>query len=495
MAQCNLITFLHYKYTLNKKAHTLFYSLVFFVSLGSISFAQNVKIRGNAHKSYRGRIIQLYTLSDFVTNIPQKETQDTIGYEGYFELAFQSDITQPVILKIQNVTAQLYVQPDFVYGITIPELDSTAVYANDAELPVNIGVIGNDSTELNALIFDYENVYTNMFSSGEKRYLSRPLMFKRADSLKKICDKRYAGIKNPYFKSYYTYSIASINASLSRGENYLISTYVIGQKIEYKHKEYMHFFGDCFSGYLNAVASRRKGTTLYHIINDQADLELLDEFMKKEKFMANDSLRELVILKNLWEMYYSADFEPEAVKKIVSDISVVTKNTQHKKVCGDMLTFFNKMQPGSPAPLLQGRGKDGKIYEATQFKGKYIYVNFFSTKNSESLKEMFKIAALRKKFGDKLVFLSVCVDDSLKAYTQFLKQNPKIDWPVWFNYDKNIKNFAKTNYCVSGTEAYFLINNTGYLAASPAASPTGGIEYKLNSLLAVKKKPVKPGIR
>jgi len=467
--------------------------LLFFIS--AQVYSQNVTIKGKAHASYKGKIIQLFTLTDFITNIKQKESQDTIQSDGFFELNLYTAFTQPVFLKIENVTAKMYVQPDFVYGITIPELDKTYDYKNDAELPVNIGIIGSDSTELNALIFDYQERYVNLFVSGENRYLSRTVMFKRADSLKKLCDLRYSKINNPYFKSYYEYSIASINASVSRGENFLINSYIINKPIQYDHYEYMQFFNTCFTGYLNSVASMRKGQSLYNIINVKGSYELLNDFLRTDKFLTNDSLRELVIIKNMLDFHYSSDFAPEAIEVIVSDLNQSTKNSQHKKITATMFSFFNKMQPGSTAPNFSAKTKAGTLADLSAFKGKWIYLNFFSTKNIESLKEMPKIAALKKKLGDRMVFISICLDDSLKSYVNYIKANPKFDWNIWYNYDKAIVKTAKENYFVSGTEGYFLINNFFYLAQSPAPSPSNGIEFKLNSIFKINKKNTKTGIR
>ncbi len=437
----------------------------------------------------------MFSLSDNITNVEQKESQDTIGQDGFFAFSLYSDHTQPVILKIGNITSRLYVQPDFVYGITIPEIDEDADRRNDAELFINIGIVGADSTELNALIFDYQALYNKFFIPKDNRFLSRNVLFKRADSLKKVCDLKYKSVNNPYFKSYYEYSIASVNASLSRGENYLINTYILGKPIQYTHYEYMQFFSTCFSGYLNSVASAKKGQSLYNIINSKASYGLLDAFLKDDKYLKNDSLRELVVLSNLWDFYFSADFSPEAIEMIVSDINQRTNISMHKKIASTMLACFNKMQPGSAAPDFQARSKDGTIGTLNSFKNKWIYLNFFSTKNIETLKEMPKIASLKKKFGDKLVFVSVCLDDSLSSYQSFIKNNPKLDWNIWYNYDKAILKTAKENYFITGTEGYFLINNFGYLAQSPASAPSKGIEFKLNSIFKMSNKTTKPGIR
>ncbi len=467
----------------------------FLVFVGLYYKAQNVTIKGKAHKSYANRVIKLFSYEDYITNNLLKETQDTIELDGYFELKHQVNYTQPLLLKIDNVFAKLYVEPNYVYGITVPEIEKALDYNNGGELEVNIGIVGKDSTELNVLIYDYQNMENNLLIGKNNEFLSRPALFKKLDSLTIKCDKRYGKIKNPYFKNYYSYSIAAMNASLSRGENYLISKYILNKPIQYNHFEYMQFFNTCFKGYLNAIASKKKGQTLYNMINDQANWEQVNTFLKTDDFLKNDSLRELVALKNLWDFYYSADFNPDAVEVVVSQLQQSSKIKMHKNIANTMLTAFNKLQAGSEAPTFNARSKNGTIGSLSNFKNKWVYLNFFSTKNEATLKEMAKISALKKLYGDKLVFISICVDDSLKSYTNYLNTNSKFDWTIWYNNDKQFTQTAKEKYNVIGSEAYFLINNFGYIAQSPALAPSAGIEYKFNALFKIKRRQTKTGIR
>ena len=457
--------------------------------------AQNVTVKGKAHVSHAGKVISLYTYQDYITKIKFKETTDTIEANGFFELKFYTPHTQPVFLQIDNYTAKLYAKPDFVYGVIFPEIDEQFKYYKDAEFPVSLSLVGKDTTELNMLVFDYEELYTNVFTPVNNEFLTHRKLFRRADSLKEICDKRYAGIKDTYFKNYYTYHIAGINSSLSRGEKYLIQNYIIGQKIQYKNFEYMNFFNACFANYLNSIASSKKGTSLYQIVNKNASLEQLQEFCKSDVFLKNDSLRELVIIKNLWDMYFNPEFDQEAVAAIVSKINVQTKNEHHKEFTDIMLKDFFQMKVGAPAPNFLARNKSGAVESFNKTKGQWVYLNFFSTKNNESLREMSKINLMRKKFTGKVLFISVSLDDSVSNYKNFLKQNPKYDWPIWHYEVSGIKNSAKELYNVVGTEAYFLINNQGNLALSPAMSPSKGIEFRLNAIFKPARKTTKTGIR
>ncbi len=457
--------------------------------------AQNVSIIGMAHQWYAVKIIHLTVAADFITNIPKLITSDTIDANGRFELSTQADYTHPVTLKVDNVVAELYVEPGKSYSITLPEPSDKVTQYRDTEHSVNIGVISADPAELNSLIFDFTALYNQFFIPDDNRFLSRPSMFRRADSLQKVCDLRYKDIKNSYFKSYIEYSIASINASVSRGENYLINKYILRRPVLYDHSEYMHFFNTCFRGYLNAVASHFKGESLYQLINIRADRDQLDLLLKQDELLKNDTLRELVMISNLWDFYFSSDFVTEAVSNLVSQINVSTPVREHRAITTSMLAFFNKMQEGSVAPDFSARTREGRIGTLSNFKGKWIYLNFFSSRNTESLKEMPKILSLIKTYGHKVVFVSICVDDSLSAYKNFLRDNPKYTWNIWYNSDPSFTVTAKEKYFVAGSEAYFLISNQGYLALSPAPAPSKGIQYRFNIIFKIKEKPHKTGIR
>lgn len=469
--------------------------LYLFLFCASFVFSQNVEIRGKAATVYAGKIIQLQVFQDYVTNQRLTEYTDTIDKNGYFHLIMQADITQPVFLKIDNITAQMYVEPDFVYGITIPEVDSSLNLNHDVEISINLGLMVNDSTELNNLIFDFEELYNRYFIPKEGQYLARGMMFRRCDSLQVVSRRKYGNIKNLYFQNYVQYRIASLNANLSRGEKFLLQNYITNQPIQYHHAGYMQFFNSFFKGYLAKQASQRKGESLYFIINTKADYPALMNFMRYDSDLHSDSLRELILLRELWDYNFNPEFDPEAIKNLIQQLKRSTKIAEHKRISTIMLAYFNKLKVGSPAPSFTALARDNKLMQFSSLKKHWVYLNFFSTANIETLKEMPKIATLKKKMGDKIIFVSICLDDSVKTYQKFLKENPKYDWPIWYNNYPGIKTTAKTAYGVTGTEGYFLIDQYGNLNASPAVSPSKGIEYKLNVIFRIKRKDTKTGLR
>ena len=221
----------------------------------------------------------------------------------------------------------------------------------------------------------------------------------------------------------------------------------------------------------------------------------MDAFLKNDPELKNDTLRELVTIRNLYDYCFNSQFDKNAVTDMIEQLYQNTKIPEHKKITENILQINNKLQPGAPAPFFTAEDRTGKNTSLSDFKGRFIYLNFFSTKSINSLKEMPKILDLVKKYGDKIVFISICTDDSLKTYKNFLKANPKYNWTILFNNSAPPGSTAKDLYNLKGIPAFFFINQYANLAQSPAPSPTDGFEYKLKGLFKPRKSNRIPGIR
>lgn len=461
-----------------------------FVFLGGI--AQNITIKGKAHPSHIGKTVVANDFTDYVTYSRIKESSDTVDKDGYFELKLYTKHTKPVLIQIENLVGKLYVQPNFVYGIYFPGKDSLTNNQEGTESIVNITVYGKDSTELNALIIDFNTRYNNLFTKNSDTYLSPAKINAMLDTFLVNSRERYKSVRNPYFKNYLEYSFADFFSNTSRGKNLLYKQFLQNKPVLFSNYEYMQFINSYYQGYLKAFASTKNGGTIFNSINAFADYQDLKNQFKSDKSIANDTLHELLLLKGLIEFYYSPDFDKQRVQSVLEQFSRDTKIAELQKISINMLQGIYKLQPGADAPDFVAINKAGASVKLFDFKGKYIYLNFFSTQSESSLKEMSKILDLKKKFGDKVNFVSVCLDDSVKTYKAYLKSNPKLDWAILYQ-DKN--STAKQSYNIKTYSGFFLINLQKQLAQSPALMPSEGIEYKFKALFRPKGKNTITGVR
>jgi hypothetical protein len=466
---------------------TIFFLFTFFNSI-----AQNVTIKGKAHASHIGKEIVLSDYSDYVTYTKTKESIDTVDKDGYFELKIQTQTTKPVLISINNLIGKLYIQPNFVYGIYFPQADSTYNNQEGTESKATISVYGKDSTELNALIIDFNEQYNSYFSKANERYLSPTKLNAVLDTFYMVTRKRYKGNKNSYFKNYVDYSFANFYSNTSRSKAYLQKTFIDNKPILYNNYEYMEFFNSYFKGYLKAFASTKTGGSIFNSINSFADYNDLRNQFNSDKTITNDTIKELIILKGLIDFYYSPDFDKRQVQSVIEQLYRSTPSVQNKKIAFNLLQTIYQLQPGAPAPDFVANDKASMKVNLSYYKGKYIYLNFFSTKSDISLKEMQKITDLKKKFNDKVTFISVCLDDSVKTYKQYLKMNPKQDWII---LHQAVNSTAKQAYNITSLSGYFFINQQLQLVQSPALTPSEGIEYKFHALFRPKRRNTITGVR
>jgi thiol-disulfide isomerase/thioredoxin len=454
--------------------------------------AQNITIKGKAHFSHIGKEIVLSDYSDYITYTKIKESSDTIDKDGYFELRLQSAITKPVLISINNLVGKIYVQPNFIYGIYFPSKDSLTNNQEGTETIVDISVYGKDSTELNALIVDFNTQYNNLFLNLKDNYMSPSKLNTMLDTFLLASKKRYAHIKNAYFKTYLDYSFADFFSSTSRNKTILYKQFIDRRPILYSNYEYMMFFNNHFKGYLKAFASTKNGGNIYNSINAFADYRDLQNQFKSDQSIKNDTVRELLIIKGLIDFYYSPDFDKKQVQSVIEQLYRETKVQEHKKIAFNMLQTINQLQPGAQAPDFAANDKAGVKVNLYNYKGKYIYLNFFSSESEISQKEMQKIIDLKKKFNDKITFISICLDDSIKSYKAYLKANPKQDWLILHQAQNST---AKQAYNIKTLSGFFFINQQMQLAQSPALMPSEGIEYKFNALFRPRRKNTIIGIR
>jgi thiol-disulfide isomerase/thioredoxin len=466
--------------------------LIFILSAFINCKAQNITIKGKAHASHIGKEIVLNDFTDYITYNIVKESSDTVDKDGYFELKLQSKVTKPILITINNLVGKIYVQPNFVYGIYFPSEDSTANHQEGTETTVDISVYGKDSTELNALVIDFNSQYDNLFLNSTDKYLSPAKLNTMLDTFLMTSKRRYEHIKNPYFKNYLEYSFANFFSNTSRSRTFLNKQFIDKKAIQYHNFEYMQFFNAHFKGYLKAYASTKNGGNIYNSINAFADYKDLQNQFKEDKSIVNDTLRELLILKGLIDFYYSPDFDKKQVQSVIEQLYRETKFRENRDIAFNMLQTINQLQPGAKAPDFAANDKTNQVVNLYSYKGKHVYLNFFSSESENSQKEMQKIIDLKKKFNDKVTFISVCLDDSVKTYKAYLKANPKQDWIILHQAQSSS---AKQAYNIKTLSGFFFINAQMQLIQSPALAPSEGIEYKFNALFKPKRKNTIIGVR
>lgn len=423
-----------------------------------------------------GNVIGAYMYDDFITYTETKLAESVVDDSGKFSLTVEVDQVSYVFLRCKKVHGFLFAEPGRNVELNFPDRDPKAQVNPDVDYVVPMAIYISDSTDMNFLADDYNQKFDKFWRHNFQSFVSKDSLAV-LDSFQVQMDSHYAFVKNPYFKPWMDYGLASMEDGIFQSQKQSGRKYISGKKIYYHNSEYMEFFNNFFKDYMYKWSARKEGQGMLTCVNNLISYDSLLSTMRKLPWLENDSLRELVLLKGLYESYNNPAFNPRNILAVVFQASTRSKIAEHRRIARNIISSFTKLKRGTPAPHFTAINKSGvEIDPLETYKGHYVYIFFFATWNEHAMSEFRYMADLQKKYGKKIEFVSISLDADTNAYKAFLKANPKYNWMI-LHYNFHEK--TKDDYNLYSVPAGFIIDPEGKLFVSPADNPSGDLEYNL----------------
>lgn len=473
---------------MNKKSLLFLLSFTQLLLHSFLLQAQNVKISGLA-KTYENREIGVWVYTDFISNTEKQLTFSTIDSVGNFLLEFNTKQIQYITLKIDKHIASMYVDSNATYEIIIMPPDSTTYQNPNLEHDVRISINLKSKTEINALTIDYEKRFDAFLTREYKSFVSRNPQPK-IDSFKVTMRNFYADVKNTYFESYRIYTIAALEEKTMASRKKLYNAYLDQKPIRYNDQEYFNFFNTFYKQYLRNIYLAN-GQAFKDQIEIHNNYSAIMDTLKKDDFLKNDSIRELVLIKGLYESYYDGTFKKESIVKLLEYILEQSTIAENKQITQNILHSFSKLKPGALAPSFALPDKTGLIHSLDELRSKkFVYFFFFDQQCTACAQQMKIISSLKKQYGTRIEFVGISEDKTIADLNQFCLKNLQYDW--LFLYD-NTGAKLKNTYEIRSFPAYFLIDMEGKFVQAPAEGPDGDIERVFYDITKPKVKKHKVG--
>jgi thiol-disulfide isomerase/thioredoxin len=466
----------------------VFLSISVFILFPFFLFAQNVFIKGKATGA-EGKTLSIYAWSDQITYTQAKIASGKIDSAGKFDFSFKADKTFFAYLKVDFNEAPIYIEPGKTYDLSIscPDCNSPDDKTNPYLEPKQLDVIinGSDSLELNNMVMRFNKMNDDFILEN---YITLIKQRNRAlvDTFRTETNKRFASVKNDYFKSLVRYRFAMIEelAQLNSIEG-LSKKYLWNQPVMYDNTGYMEFFNEFFKNYVTAQSKHITRYDLDTTINSQKSVPAFLDTLGKDSLLRNEVVREMVALKTLGEIYYLPQFSKAAILGMLTYIKENSKFPQHRQIAENYLNFFTKLAPGSVAPGFKLKDYSGADYSLGEFnQNKYVYLIFWTTWCVPCISEMELIGKLKDKYGTKVEFVGISADKEFMTYYYFMQKNNKFDFTNlhWGNNADLIE-----NYDVKAYPTFVLIGPDGKIVQYPAESPSGLLDPLLYDLTKNKK--------
>lgn len=473
-----------------------FVFLLFFLGFNSFaSYAGKVVIHGNSGE-YKGTILSFYHFTNQISNKEVLIANSKVKENGDFELSFEVTQTDYIFCHTGVFFLYMFIEPNCDYTITLPsridKKQDDILNPFFKELRVHLLISAFHSNllstnelpgkELNFLIQQFDNYFDPYYEKYASNIYTKNGV-KGMDTTMHTIEATFAGIKNPYFQSYYTYRVGLLKfMSTSFKSRNISNNYFLNKPVLYNNPAFMELFNQVYEKYFVYFGRTKEGKVIYDNINTAKSLTRLKNTLAQNQVLANDTLKEFVILKGLHDGFYEMEFSREALLQVLDSLSLTTKIEKHKVIAGDIREKVTRLIPGFSPPPFKMLNQDSTWVSLNDFKGSYVYVMFCTTQNYACLKEYDLIKKLYEKHGKILKIVTISFDETL-ADTRMFAKKMKYNWT--FLHFGNQPEILK-DYDIRTFPTYFLIDREGKLAMSPAPSPAENFEVYLFQQLRAK---------
>lgn len=463
---------------------TLF--LLQFLIIGVLS-SQNITIRGS-EPQYAGKEITFYCYSDRIIFSKNELGSCIVNENGDFAIAFTSIPTLQVFADLGNYQVYLFTEPGNEYQIKLPPrvdksiADKLNPYFRE-EL-IHLGIVNPWPDELNGKIRHFDDFFTPIFRKyALKAYLQT--QFSNLDSTLRVVDDLYGKDPNIYFQCYVIYKTALLREMSSKKKRDIaIPSAEFSIPVLINNPAFGEWFIQVYRNYFQYLTRLdQEGYPLYEIINMRRSYHALSESVMKIDAFPNDTIQELILLKGLYDEYFSDEFDEMAILDVLDSLIYSTSFDYITSLAKNIKYRLTRLKVGQTPPNFELVTFEGDTVTLNDLIGKYVYLNFCTSNSYPCLNDFNLLKSLQEKYPDQLRVVTISVDKDNAR----MKSTIQTKDYSWIFLESGIHSKVIEEYDIRTYPTYFLIDPQGLLVISPAPGPDRDFERYFLDILRSRK--------
>ena len=244
---------------------------------------------------------------------------------------------------------------------------------------------------------------------------------------------------------------------------------------EFKNPAYLDLFNKMYEKFFYYFSRTKEGNKVNQVINLEHNHKALRKELKKHNSIPNDTIADLVILKEVNESFYRDFFYKEALLMILDSIIEDPSIPIYSEYAMDIKANLTNLMIGTTPPEISLIDQHEQQVSLNDFDGKYILLMFCTPDNYSCMKEYPFLNSLHEKHKEYLEVITIMITESLMNMQDFMENN-RYSWTSLFYENSEILLQA---YKIRSYPTCYLIGPNGKLIQSPATLPTEGLEQQL----------------
>ena len=450
----------------------LFFIVLAWLSLALQAEASEVTISGVA-PDYSGKNITFYYHPDPVLYKDVQLASTTINSDGSFSLSFPTSKTHQVYCNLDKYQGVLVVEPGQEYHVILPKYSPLTPAQKKSPYfkptPYWLGLKNRPENDINFKIREFVEELTHQINQNVNEIYHDASQRVAGEIIAQL-EKTFPDTKSAYFNVTKKYYYAGLEYDVSqRNPNAVVMKYFATRPVEMGNSKYQELFRTMFTNFLKKKAQSVEFEKISPLV-DSGNWKGLVEFFRGKGY--HTSFAELAILKGLNDGFYSSFFDKKGVLLTLKHAETEATTAEYRQIAKGVTKHLTEVMTGSKAPSFNLKTSAGQKTALSSFHGRYVYLNFFSTDNNESLEDLKLLKNVQQRYQQVMTVVSVSMGDDFSAAKQIWEKNG-YNWPL---LDASGNQKLADQYRVKDYPTYYLVGPDGKLLLSPAPAVSRGFQ-------------------
>gem|GEM_PF-677644 len=397
--------------------------LFFFLVQSTLFYAEVTNIQGVA-RDFAGKKIQLLTYTDKIVNGTRVLGETTVDTSGAFSFSVNLYSVTEAFIPMELSRGFIYLQPGKSYNISLPpyvernlakKLDP---YFEPADYLLDFK--NGDKSEFNYQMMEFEDAF-DYYTMKHITYGTEP------DSIKKsIADLRriFVDLDDDFqfqFKEYRYLLLMSMSPKNP------VDTLIYGLNrmgADVTNPAFWDLFNNLFEDFIKRERGEREENLLFDNIIKTQNVKLFFALLTNRYGITDSNLKELAAIKLMYDLVNSGLYDRFDVIEMLRKLGGGVLSEQNRDLLADVVTKVSINMIGSPAPDFVGLDENGKASNLSDFKGKFIYVNFCNSQIDRTKRDLDVLQRFSDTYKNELVVVNLFLFDDQKTVKRMASLYP-----------------------------------------------------------------------
>ncbi|MCQ2219168.1 MAG: redoxin domain-containing protein [Paludibacteraceae bacterium] len=440
--------------------------------------ATETKLFGVA-KDYAGKKLSLLAYTDKIINGTKTIAETEVDSAGNFTLSANINEVTEAFIPMEVYNGFIFMQPGKNYEIILPAY-------RERNLPMKLDPYFEPSDyllqakefqkgELNYQMMEFEEAFD--FYTMKHMTYGAPIDSVQAS----ISDLRriFIDLDDDFqfqFKEYRYLLLLSLAPKIKQ-DSLIRQFNKVGADVH--NPAFWDLFNSIFDDFVRRKRDEIEISALFDKIIETENVKMFFALLSNQYGLTDSNLKELVGIKILYDLSNSDFYDRTKLVSMMRKLGGGILSDSNRELLANVIVKSSINLSGSPAPDLEGIDTQEKPHKLSEYKGKYVYINFCNSRIDQTHKDLTVLSRFKDQYKDRLEIVNVFLFDDIN-HIKSLESNFR-NKMVFLN--ANEPDLVKKAFGLKNIPSFMLIDKESNFLLSRGAAPSDELRMLMEQIL------------